>query len=161
MDNEKITVLMVEPEKKPYVKEIDPGLSSLQHEVGGYIQAVYPFAEPVAIICDEEAKLTGKPLNRALRDEDGDIYDIVAGKFFIVGLGEEGFSSLHPDHIKKFSDFFKTPELFVRMNGKLVVLPMEEERVKAKKPSVLQKLNQLKSDETRTAPKKAHSKEER
>ena len=49
----------------------------------------------------------------------------------------------------------------LRMNGKLVVLPMEEERVKAKKPSVLQKLNQLKSDETRTAPKKAHSKEER
>ena len=136
-------------------------MSSLQHEVGGYIQAVYPFAEPVAIICDEEAKLTGKPLNRALRDEDGDIYDIVAGKFFIVGLGEEDFSSLHPDHIKKFSDLFKTPELFVRMNGKLVVLPMEEERVKAKKPSVLQKLNQLKSDETRTAPKKAHSKEER
>lgn len=161
MENDKITVLMVEPEKKPYVKEIDPELSSLQHEVGGYIQAVYPFAEPVAIICDEEAKLTGKPLNRALRDEDGDIYDIVAGKFFIVGLGEEDFSSLHPDHIKKFSDLFKTPELFVRMNGKLVVIPMEDERVKAKKPSVLQKLNQLKSDETRTAPKKAHAKEER
>ena len=76
MENDKITVLMVEPEKKPYVKEIDPGLSSLQHEVGGYIQAVYPFAEPVAIICDEEAKLIGKPLNRALRDEDGDIYEI-------------------------------------------------------------------------------------
>lgn len=161
MENDKITVLMVEPEKKPYVKEIDPELSSLHHEVGGYIQAVYPFAEPVAIICDEEAKLTGKPLNRALRDEDGDIYDIVAGKFFIVGLGEEDFSSLHPDHIKKFSDLFKTPELFVRMNGKLVVIPMEDERVKAKKPSVLQKLNQLKSDETRTAPKKAHAKEER
>ena len=35
MENDKITVLMVEPEKKPYVKEIDPGLSSLQHEVGG------------------------------------------------------------------------------------------------------------------------------
>ena len=136
-------------------------MSSLQHEVGGYIQAVYPFAEPVAIICDEEAKLTGKPLNRALRDEDGDVYDIVAGKFFIAGLGEEDFSSLHPDHIKKFSDLFKTPELFVRMNGKLIVIPMEDERVKAKKPSVLQKLTQLKSDEPRTAPKKAHAKEER
>ena len=161
MDNEKISVLVVEPEKKPYAKEISSGLSSLQHEVGGYIQAVYPFAEPVAIICDEEAKLIGKPLNRALRDEDGDIYDIVAGKFFIAGLGEEDFTSLHPDHIKKFSDLFKTPELFVRMNGKLVVIPLEDERVKAKKPSVLQKLNQLKSDESRSAPKKPHAKEER
>lgn len=54
MDNEKINVLVVEPEKKPYSKEISSGLSSLQYEVGGYIQAVYPYEEPVAIICDEE-----------------------------------------------------------------------------------------------------------
>ena len=52
MDKELITVLVVEPEKKPYVKEISPGLSSLQNEVGGYIEAVYPYEEPVAIICD-------------------------------------------------------------------------------------------------------------
>ena len=97
MKNDKITVLIVEPEQKPYIKEIDPGLSSLQHEVGGYIQAIYPFEEPVAIICDEEAKLTGKPLNRALRDEDGHIYDVIAGSFLIVGLGGENFTSLHPD----------------------------------------------------------------
>ena len=56
MDKEMITVLVVEPEKKPYVKEISPGLSSLQNEVGGYIEAVYPYEEPVAIICDEEGK---------------------------------------------------------------------------------------------------------
>ena len=161
MENDKITVLMVEPEKKPYVKEIDPGLSSLQHEVGGYIQAVYPFAEPVALICDEEAKLTGKPLNRALRDADGDIYDIVAGKFFIVGLGEEDFASLHPDHIKKFSELYKTPELFIRMNGKLVVIPMEEERAKTKKPSVLHQLQQLKTEGSKSPPRKSHAKEER
>lgn len=52
MDNEMISVLVVEPEKKPYVKEISSGLSSLQKEVGGYIQAVYPYEEPVAIICN-------------------------------------------------------------------------------------------------------------
>lgn len=43
MDSEKINVLVVEPEKKPYMKEISSELSSLQHEVGGYIQAVYPY----------------------------------------------------------------------------------------------------------------------
>lgn len=62
-------------------KRLTPVLESLQHEVGGYIQAVYPFEEPVAIVCNEEAKLEGLPLNRALRDEDGDIYDIVARYF--------------------------------------------------------------------------------
>lgn len=54
--------------------------------VGGCIEAVYPFDDPVAIVCNEEAKLEGLPLNRALRDEDGDIYDIVAGTFMVVGL---------------------------------------------------------------------------
>ena len=48
MDNEKINVLVVEPEKKPYPKEISSELASLQKEVGGYIQAVYPYEEPVA-----------------------------------------------------------------------------------------------------------------
>ena len=161
MDNEKIKVLVVEPEKKPYAKEISSGLSSLQHEVGGYIQAVYPYEEPVAIICDEEAKLTGKQLNRALRDEDGKIYDVVAGTFLIVGLGEEEFTSLTPEHMKQFKGKFNTPEMFMRLNGKLVVLPMEDERVKAKKPSVLQKLNDMKATDTPTAGKKAHAKEER
>ena len=67
----KITVLIVEPEKAPYVKEISDDLESLQHEVSGYIQAVYPFDDNVAILCNEEGKLHGLPLNRALYDEDG------------------------------------------------------------------------------------------
>ena len=160
MDNEKINVLVVEPEKKPYAKEISSGLSSLQHEVGGYIQAVYPYEEPVAIICDEEAKLTGKQLNRTLRDEDGKIYDVVAGTFLIVGLGEEDFTSLTPEHAKQFKEKFDTPEMFMRLNGKLVVLPMEQER-RAKKSSVLQKLNDMKGTDAPTAAKKPHVKEER
>jgi len=161
MDNKKINVLVVEPEKKPYAKEISSGLSSLQHEVGGYIQAVYPYEEPVAIICDEEAKLTGKQLNRVLRDEDGKIYDVVAGTFLIVGLGEEDFTSLTPEHAKQFKEKFDTPEMFMRLNGRLVVLPMEDERVKAKKPSVLQKLNDMKGTDAPTVAKKSHAKEER
>ncbi len=161
MDNEKISVLVVEPEKKPYAKEISSGLSSLQHEVGGYIQAVYPYEEPVAIICDEEAKLKGSDLNRVLRDEDGKIYDVIAGTFLIVGLGEEDFASLKPEHMKQFKEKFDTPEMFMRLNGKLVVFSMEEERAKAKKPSVLQKLNDMKGVEPSTGAKKPHAKEER
>ena len=43
-----------------------------------------------------KARLWGVPLNRALSDEDGNIYDIIAGNFLIVGLGEESFSDLSP-----------------------------------------------------------------
>ena len=161
MDNEKINVLVVEPEKKPYPKEISSDLESLQREVGGYIQGVYPYEEPVAIICDEEAKLKGSQLNRVLRDEDGHIYDAVAGTFLIVGLGEHDFTSLTPEHMKQFKEKFDTPEMFMRVNGKLIVLPMEEEKLKAKKPSVLQKLNDMKGMESSTGVKKPHVKEER
>ena len=43
-------VVIVEPEKKPVVQNIDNTLTSVQQLVGGTIQAVYPFEEPVALI---------------------------------------------------------------------------------------------------------------
>ena len=57
--------------KKPYVKEIDPGLHSLQAEVGGDIATAYPFSDPVGLVCNDEGKLIGLELNRGLRDEHG------------------------------------------------------------------------------------------
>lgn len=122
-----ISVLMIEPGKAPYVKEIDSGLESLQHEVAGNIEAVYPFDEPVAIICNEEAKLEGLPLNRALRDNDGDIYDIVAGTFMVVGLTNDNFGSLSVEYMRQFTDLFKTPEQFAKHGDKIIAFPMISE----------------------------------
>lgn len=128
MEKKTRSVLVVEPQKKPYAKEIGGDLKSLQHEVGGYIQAVYPFREPVALICNEEGKLSGKALNRALRDEEGKIYDVVAGTFLIAGLGEEDFISLTPEQMEHFMQYFQTPEQFRMTNGKILVSPMRDER---------------------------------
>ena len=126
MNIETMKVLVVEPEKEPYVKEISSGLSSLQKEVGGFIEAVYPFEDPVAIICNEEGKLEGLPLNRALRDEDGHVYDIIAGTFLIAGLSEDNFCSLNDAQIEKFSAMYKSPELFMRFGSRTLVIPAEE-----------------------------------
>lgn len=143
-EQEKGAVLVVEPGKIPYTKEISFSLESLQKEVGGYIQAVYPFEEPVALICDEEGKLNGKELNRALRDEEGNIYDVLAGTFLVVGLGEEDFAALKPEFIEKFSQHFETPEMFAQINGKLAVIAIqdqsEEKSSQTLKPSVRDKL---------------------
>ena len=124
---EKLTVLVVEPMKEPYVKEIDPGLHALQAEVGGDIAASYPFDDPVGLVLNDEGKLIGLDLNRSLRDEHGEIYDIVAGTFLVVGLGPESFASLPPDMIQKYTEQFKRPELFASINGQIVSVPVEPE----------------------------------
>ena len=124
---EKLTVLVVEPMKEPYVKEIAPGLHALQAEVGGDIAASYPFDDPVGLVLNDEGKLIGLELNRSLRDDHGEIYDIVAGTFLVVGLGEENFTSLPPEMIQKYTEQFKKPELFANINGQLVSIPVEPE----------------------------------
>ena len=99
-------VLMVEPGKIPHEADIEPGLRSLQAAVDGYIQAVYPYEDPVALICNEDGKFMGLPLNRALRDDAGEVYDIIACNFLITGLGEESFSDLSPDLMENIRSNF-------------------------------------------------------
>ena len=94
-------VLMVEPGKSPYETEIEGGLESLQAAIGGDIQATYPFEDPVGVICNDEGKLIGLPLNRAIYDDEGHLYDIVPGNFLLVGLGEEDFTDLPADLMEK------------------------------------------------------------
>ena len=83
-------VLVVEPQKPCRVQEIN-SLADMQRIVGGDIEAVYPFQEPVALVCNSEGKLLGLPMNRPLLDEDRLPYDIICGTFFIAGLGQEDF----------------------------------------------------------------------
>ena len=125
---EKMTVLVVEPRKEPYVKEIDPGLHSLQAEVGGDIGATYPFSDPVALVCNDEGKLIGLDLNRGLRDETGEIYDIMAGTFLVVGLDGEDFASLSPELAQKYTEHFRQPEQFISLGGQIIAVPVEPEK---------------------------------
>ena len=109
-------VLLVEPGKEPLSAEIGSGLSDMQAVVGGLIQAVYPFEEPVALVCNEEGKLEGVPPNRALRHpETGEVYDIVVGTFFLCAAppDSEHFESLSEDQLAKYHDYFKFPEFFL------------------------------------------------
>ena len=111
---ENMRVLLIEPDAYPKAVSIDGGLKSMQDLVGGLIQAIYPFEDPVAIICNEEGKLEGLEPNRALRHpETRQVYDIICGSFFICGLGEDDFISLSPELMKKYEQEFHYPELFI------------------------------------------------
>ena len=97
-------VLVVRPMELPAVQEIDHTLSAMQELVGGTIQAVYPFDDPVALVCNDEGKLLGLPWNRTLTDDHGVPYDIVCGTFFVAGLKEDDFASLTEQQIEKYKD---------------------------------------------------------
>lgn len=100
-------ILIVEPQKPPHSKEICGSLEEMQTVVGGHIQAIYPFNDPVALVCNEEGKLIGLPQNRLLCDRSGRVYDIICGTFFLAGLGEEDFISLTDAEIEKYSRYFR------------------------------------------------------
>jgi len=119
MSDKKITVLVVEPLKKAYKKEIC-GLEEMQQLVGGYIQAVYPFDDPIALVMNEEGKLLGLPYNRPLFGEDGKPYDLICGTFFVAGVGEENFISLTDRQIQKYREIYD--------NVMLVSLPRAKEK---------------------------------
>ena len=91
-------VLMIEPGKVPYETEIENSLRAMQAAVGGKIQTIEFSDDPAVLICNQEGKMKGLPLNRPLHDSKGEVYDIIAGKFFIAGSGEDDFCDL-PEHL--------------------------------------------------------------
>lgn len=101
-------VLVVEPGYLPYEKEIN-GLHEMQAVVGGIIDAIYPYKDPVAIVCNDEALLYKMPFNRSVEGGYGGVF----GTFFICGLGEESFTSLSPELMQKYKEKFKNAELLI------------------------------------------------
>ena len=99
-----LSVLKIAPGQYPQQVEIDNDLKAL-------------------------GKLMGLPLNRALWDEDGLMYDVIAGTFLVVGLGEEDFVSLSPELAQKYEEEFHQPEAFLPLGRRLMVIPVPDESV--------------------------------
>ena len=127
----KISVLLVEPNKYPKMIEIDDTLEVMQTVVGGDIEEYMPFEDEVAIICNEEGKITGMAPNRAVYEENSrEMLDIICGKFFIVyaPFEAERFQSLPPDLAEKYREKFKYPERFMSVNNEIVAVPFKPVR---------------------------------
>lgn len=123
-----ITVLACYPGKSAEVITIPNTLKAKQEFVGGYIEAAYPSSDPIAIIMNEEGKIDGLPLNRALYTEDGQMYDIVAGPMMVVGLTEDDFGSLRGNLLEKYAEKFKHPEKFMQFGDQIMALKIPEKK---------------------------------
>ena len=118
-------ILKVEPGKVPVVMEIEESLEAMQSIVGGMIQAVYPFEEPVAMIVNDEGKMMGLELNRALRDPDTSmVYDIICGTMFLCGApaNSDRFADLTEEQLTYYADYYREPEIFLKTELGIAVL---------------------------------------
>lgn len=80
---EKIKVIIAEPEKDPYVKEIYNTLKDKQEIVDGLIQCIptyFSTDKDYDFICNDEGKLLGLPLNRYIYDNK----DVISGNLIIA-----------------------------------------------------------------------------
>lgn len=126
-ENDKIEVLYIEPMKKARFIEIGENLASMQETVGGMIEEYMPFEDEVAIVCNEEGKLRGMELNRAIFNEDGNLQDIICGSFFIcyAPIDSERFMSF-PEELKtKYEEKFRWPQQFFRNGNEITVRNLE------------------------------------
>lgn len=102
-------ILVIEPEKAPYEKEIGDDIHDMQAIVGGCIEPIYFEPKETAIAwCNDEFLLNGSQPNRIV----GNV--LVHGTFFVSGnymneYGEWDSCSLTDDQIKKYSEMFETP----------------------------------------------------
>lgn len=95
----KIRVLIVEPRKEPYVKEIEDTLEEKQKIVGGLIDFI-ELEDDVDLIFNEESKINNLEMNRIIKN------DIVCGTFIICGQRNGESISLTDEQIKKYKKYF-------------------------------------------------------
>lgn len=96
---EKIKILIVEPNKEPYEKQIEDTLEEMQNIVGGLIECV-ALEENVDLVCNEEGKIYELEMNRIITN------DIICGTFFVVGQKGGDTISLTEEQIKKYKKHF-------------------------------------------------------
>jgi len=119
-----MNILLIAPGKAPEKREIDGELKTMQGIVGGTIQALYPFEDSAALICNDDGKLLSLPPNRALYDEDGTLSDVIVGTFFLCDAppNAECFASLTDEQIDAYTKRFAVPESFIRFGSQVLVL---------------------------------------
>jgi len=114
-------VILCKPGEKAETIEMEDSLRAMQEMVGGRIEEYMPWEEEVAIICNEEGKMMRLPLNRGIKDEKGQLQDIIAGDFFIcyAPIESEKFLSMPPELEEKYLKKFEMPEMFFRDGGNI------------------------------------------
>jgi N12 class adenine-specific DNA methylase/adenine-specific DNA methylase/GNAT superfamily N-acetyltransferase len=99
-----INVLVVEPEKKPYLTAIPSGSSALQEKVGGRITTI-EIGDGIDAVCAGDADFETTPINRMINGQP------IFGTFVVarVNYNTGEYESLQEADIQKYMTEFATP----------------------------------------------------
>lgn len=118
-------VVYIQAGQRPEVMDIGGSLKDMQKLVGGYIETTHPFNDTAVIVCNEEGKINGLPLNRGLmHPETGELYEIIAGNFFICDAppDSDDFKGLSDKQVEIYMEQFECPESFIMEDGEIVII---------------------------------------
>lgn len=110
-------ILVVEPNKKPYVKEIDGSDEAVKKIVGDPMEIICPFLEnpSICLACDAFGKLKRLKFNRALTTSTGIVNDVIAGTFvlFNTPVIGDGIIDITEEQIQTYTKPFEEPDEIV------------------------------------------------
>jgi len=87
-------IVVFEPNKRGYIKDISNTLKDMQEVVGGNIEVVHLFKD-VTTVCKEEGRILSLPKNRCG----------LVGTFFCCDEAGEGFTSLSEEIMQRLITF--------------------------------------------------------
>ncbi len=102
-------VVVVEPGKPAYEKQIGTDYHDLCNEVHGLIECVNYHGDGTLIICNDDGKLLGMEGNRRFRNGA-----VIAGPFVVIGTAGEDFRSLTDREVRKYLQEYAQPHQISR-----------------------------------------------
>ena len=119
-----IKVVLVKAGERAQIVTVPNTLETFQHIVDDIITLFY-LDDTHAIICGDNAKIYGKPLKRAIYDENRNLIEVIAGDFLIVDASGEDFKSLASADALKFTREFELPEDIFLLGNHIMAIPYE------------------------------------
>lgn len=116
-------MLLIKPMEHPQVVDIEDSLDEFYRILEcDCITVTYPWADRVALVTDDNGGFTEKSFSRYIPE----LEQPIKGNFFLCGLGEENFTELPENLIRKYTERFWGPEAFVSMFGQMSIIRMDD-----------------------------------
>lgn len=107
-----VRVIAVKCDKTYIIEDFKPELENEQAFVGGFIEVLDIASNnsgySLSLICNEEGKLMGLPLNKPLANNDGEVIDYIAGDCLIALYNADGEMVSMPKQLaNKYVNFIR------------------------------------------------------